>query len=272
MTMSHTLGGVLAETRLLRSLWRMNLRAVVMDRGVFWTQAGFMAFNNLMFSMTWVVFFSRFKTIGGFGLRDVLQLQGMVSIAFGAFVVFCGGARDLSRRVHDGALDVWLSQPRTIFVQAIGCRSNASGWGDMATGTLFLAWGGGFATPQTAALSVLGVLTGTTAFTAVGIACGSLACWFSDTESLMRQIFDFTLTFSLWPEHIFGGWLRFALYTILPAGFISYVPIAAVRDLSFTLGFAGLGGAFVMLVAANWLFSRGIRRYESGSGFVGPTS
>jgi ABC-2 type transport system permease protein len=272
MIMSHSSGGIAAEARLLRELWRMNLRALVADRGAFWTQAGFMAFNNLMFAATWVIFFSRFEEIGGFALRDVFQLQGMVSIAFGCFVVFCGGGRDLSRRIGDGALDVWLSQPRAVLVQAVGCRTQASGWGDMATGILLLAWGGGLATPQTALMAAIGVLTGWIAFTAIGVGYGALACWFADSDALMRQIFDFTLTFSLWPERIFGGWLRVVLYTVLPAGFVSYVPIAAVREASLPMALAGLGGAAGLLAVAAWILGRGLRRYESGSGFVGPAA
>jgi len=81
-------------------------------------------------------------------------------------------------------------------------------------------------------------------------------------------LWDFTLTFSLYPPALFGGALRLVLATLLPAFWVSYVPVDVIRNPSAaTLGLllAGTGGYVAFAV---WLFQRGSRRYASGSRFT----
>lgn len=249
------------ECALLASLFRMNLRALLTDSRTFWSNVLLMAVNNALYMLLWIVFFGRFGAIGGFDLKAIFVLQGFVSAGFGIFVVFGGGARDLARRIADGSLEVWLLHPRSVVVQALGSRSQSSGWGDIATGVVYMTLGGAFDDPSRGAAVALGVCSAAIAFAAIGIGYGALGCWFEDADSLMRQIFDFTLTFSLWPESIFGGALRFFLYTILPAGIVSFVPYAAVRAASPLHAAGGLVLAVLFFAAATAFLSRGVRRY-----------
>ena len=54
-------------------------------------------------------------------------------------------------------------------------------------------------------------------------------------------------------------------HTLIPAAFVTYLPIEALRTLS--LGHAGLAllGSLAVLAAGVLLFYTGLRRYESGN-------
>jgi ABC-2 type transport system permease protein len=82
-----------------------------------------------------------------------------------------------------------------------------------------------------------------------------------------RQLWDLLVTFSLYPEPLFGGMLRLALFTVLPAGFVGYLPARVVHAPSFADVNVLVIGASAYLGAAVWVFHRGLRRYTSGSRF-----
>jgi ABC-2 type transport system permease protein len=104
-------------------------------------------------------------------------------------------------------------------------------------------------------------------FVACGIVLFGLAFWLGRVDTLARLLWDLTLSFSLYPEPLFGGILRFALFTVLPAGFVGYLPARVVQNGSIAdvlILLAAAGGYLTFAVA---LFDRGLRRYSSGSRF-----
>jgi ABC-2 type transport system permease protein len=102
---------------------------------------------------------------------------------------------------------------------------------------------------------------------ACGIAFFSLAFWLGNVETLARQLWELLITFSLYPEPLFGGVLRLALFTVLPAGFVGYLPVRVVHAPSVPLVCLLVLGASAYLVLAVVMFDRGLRRYASGSRF-----
>ena len=46
---------------------------------------------------------------------------------------------------------------------------------------------------------------------------------------MSRQLWELLITFSLYPEPLLGGALRLALFTVLPAGFVGYIPARVVQ-------------------------------------------
>ena len=103
------------------------------------------------------------------------------------------------------------------------------------------------------------------------VACGivffSLAFWLGKVETVARQLWELLITFSLYPEPLFGGMLRLALFTVLPAGFVGYLPARVVRAPSILAVSALVMGAVAYVGVAVWVFDRGLRRYASGSRF-----
>jgi ABC-2 type transport system permease protein len=243
-----------------------QLQASFALRGAFWMSALLMLVNSLIFFSTWWILLARFDNIGGWRLPDIMCLYGLSAGGYGLCVVLCGGLHDLSRRIEDGDLDVLLTQPKSVLLQALASRTTPSGWGDLAVGVGLLALSGRAQLQALPALLVGLTCAGVT-YLACGVVMHSLAFWLGRTHTLSRALWEFTLMFSLYPPVLFGTGLRFVLYTLLPAGLISYLPVELLRAPSLATLAAALGGTAAYAAFALWLFARGLRRYASGNRF-----
>ena len=256
----------MATTRFLWALFLTNLKAVTALRGSFLLSMTFMALNNATFFVFWWVLLGRVGHLRGWYLADVELLFGISAAGFGLMQATAGGAVHLSRFIADGALEPLLVQPKSTLAYALGCRAQASGFGDLLSGLVFIGMSGHlswYSAPRVA----LCVLSSTVAFTASCVIMFSLAFWVQKTHQLSRQLLDILITFSLYPEPLFGGALRLALFTVLPAGFVGYLPVRVVQAPSWVDVSGLVIGAGVYLVVAVVAFELGLRRYASGSRF-----
>jgi ABC-2 type transport system permease protein len=250
----------------LLALFWTNLKAVTALRGSFLLSMTFMALNNATFFVFWWVLLGRVGTLRGWQITDVELLFGVSAAGFGLMQATCGGAVHLSRFIDDGTLDPLLAQPKPTLPYALGCRAQASGFGDLASGVAFVGLSGHLSWPK-APFVLFSVLASCAAFTATCIAFFSLAFWAKKTHALSRQLLDVLITFSLYPEPIFGGALKLLLFTLLPAGFVSYLPASVVRDGSWWTASMLLAGTAFYLWLAVRIFRAGLSRYSSGSRF-----
>jgi ABC-2 type transport system permease protein len=256
----------LGQLRFARALVATNVKATFALRGAFWLQAVLMAANNLVFFSVWWIFFDRFQEIGGWRIADMTALYGIVALGFGASVVLFGGTRDLARTIADGDLDPFLSQPKDPLLHAAGSRSFASGWGDVVSGIGLLVVSG-YLQPAAVPVALLGALCGTVVFTATGILFHSLAFWMGPVNDWARQMWEFVIIFSVYPQTVYGPLLRAVLFTVIPAGFIGFLPVELLRGFT-PLGLAAtVGGAAAYGTLAVVVFRRGLRRYASGNRF-----
>lgn len=252
--------------RFLGMLISMNLRSAFALRGAFWLQAGFMVANNVLYFTFWWIFFDRFEEIGGWRLPDMAALFGIVAMGFGLSIVFAGGVRDLSRHIIEGDLDPFLTQPKSPLIHATASKTYASGWGDLLSGFGFVCLSG-LVEWRTLPLAGVAVLASATVFTASAVLLHSLAFWLGRIETLARQLWEFLLTFSIYPSPIFSGALRFVLFTVIPAGFIGYLPLSLVRNSSWESLISVVAGATGYAALAVFVFGLGLRRYQSGNRF-----
>ncbi len=252
--------------RFLRALFVTNLKAALALRGAFWLQALFMLGNDLIWFTVWWIFFDRFPEVGGWRIADMTALYGVVAGAVGVTVVFGGGVRDLAKKIEEGDLDPFLTQPKHPLLHVVGSRMRASGWGDIACGILFLGLSG-LVRWQAIPLGAVAVLCGATVFLATGVILHSLAFWAGPVDNLARQVWEFGVTFALYPEPLFSGALKMLLFTAVPAAFIGWMPVSLVRD--FSWGGLGIvaGGTALYAFLAFAVFRAGLRRYASGSRF-----
>jgi ABC-2 type transport system permease protein len=145
-------------------------------------------------------------------------------------------------------------------------RSAPSGVGDLLSGVGFLVLSGHVGwhnLPHT----VLAVGASCLTFTASGVLFFSLAFWLRRSESLARQLWEITLTFALYPDPLFGGGLKLVLYTLIPAGIATYLPLHAVVDATLSDVMWMLFATVSYVLAAIFVFQRGLGRYCSGSRF-----
>src|SRR6266513_8093 len=237
-----------------------------MLRGAFVMQVVFMALNNLTFFVFWWALMRRVPDLRGWRLGDIQLLFGVVAAGFGAAVTLAGGVRHLGRFIDEGQFDTLLTQPKPVLVHALGLRLQASGFGDALSGIVFIAYSGQVSW-RALPVVVLAIVASALVLVASGIVFFSLAFWLGRVETVARQLWDLLITFSLYPEPLFGGVLRLALFTVLPAGFVGYLPARVVRTAAVQDVVLLAVGAALYLAVAVRIFDLGLRRYASGSRF-----
>lgn len=249
-----------------RALIATNLKASAALRGAFLMNVAFMALNNATFFVFWWVLFDKVPAIRGWQIGDVELLFGICATSVGLVQGFAGGVTHLGRFIDDGELDTLLTQPKPPLLYALGSRSQASGFGDTLSGLGFLAVSRHL-TWSSAPRVLLAVIAAGVTFVACGILFQSVAFWAPRTTNLSRQLWELLITFSVYPETLFGGPLRVVLFTVLPAGFVGYLPARVVREPTLANVAVMCAGAAAYLMVAIWVFGRGLRRYASGSRF-----
>lgn len=248
----------------VRALTLTNLKAAFALRGAFWLQVAFMVANNLIFWTVWLLFFRRFDQLNGWRLPEVTILYGVVAGAYGIVMVGAGGLRQLAQAIIDGDLDLYLTHPKSVILHVAGARSIASGWGDMLSCVVLLLVGG-VTDPVRLGIAAVMIVIGAMVFASAMVCFHSLAFWSAGAGKLARELCDYIVMISVYPQTIYGGALRILLFTVLPAGFIGYLPVEAVRTGDARLMLFTGGAAVVYAVLARLIFRAGLKRYESGS-------
>jgi len=243
---------------------RTNLASAAAYRASFVGQAVFMMLNNTIFLAFWWVFFERFRQIGEWRLTDLLTLYGTAAFAFGLSAVLLGNCTRLSSFIVQGSLDAYLTLPRDPLLHILMSRMSPAALGDMVFGVILVFLFTPTGVVKFPLFVVVGVL-GAIVFASFAVMAHSLSFFFGSAEGVGKLLHEAVLTFSLYPERIFGGTMHLALYTVLPAAFMSHVPVRLLHEPSASL-LAGLAAAAAVWAIAAWgFFHYGLRRYESGN-------
>jgi ABC-2 type transport system permease protein len=243
---------------------RLNLNAQLEYRGAFISQVAAMFLNDGVWVIFWVLFFTRFPVLRGWAVGDVITIWALATSGFGLSFAIYGNMLYLATLIAQGQLDVWMLYPRALLPHMLLGKMNATAWGDALFGyTVYFA----FVRPDlTHALLFVGLsLSVALLFIGFGVLAGSLSFFLGNATGLSEQWRIAMLTFSTYPAILFEGAVKIVLFTLIPAGFVTYLPIQALRDLSLRDAALALGGALAMLVVGIAVFYLGLRRYESGN-------
>ncbi|MBS2001678.1 MAG: ABC-2 family transporter protein [Cyanobacteria bacterium SZAS LIN-5] len=243
---------------------RLNLDAQLEYRGAFFSQVVAMFVNNIIWVWFWVLFFGRFKVLRGWDINDVVTLWCIAASGFGLAHTICGNALHLPVLIARGQLDVWMLYPRALLPHILLGRMSATAWGDAIFGyVVYLI----FVKPDLPHFILFSALTVSIAFLFIGfsIFTGSLTFFLGNSESLAEQWRYAMITFSTYPATLFEGAVKILLYTLIPAVFVSYYPIIALRQMSMSNALIAVAGAAAVLAVAVFVFYYGLRRYESGN-------
>lgn len=252
-----------AHMRLFREVFAANLASVIEYRVSFLMQFFGMMLNNASFLVFWAVLIQQTGTIGGWGFADVLFLWALGPAAFGLAHVICGNVRQVGALIVQGDLDVYLLQPKDPLFHLLISKTIPSAWGDLIYGFVLLP----FLTldPLKMGLFALFTVTGALVFVGAFGLVQSLAFWLGNISGMGAAFTEFLLTFTLYPETVFPQDMRWVFYSLVPAGFLAFLPIHVLRTFDW-IWLPVIVAAALGLVALNWLvFQKGLRRYESGN-------
>lgn len=243
---------------------RLNLNAQLEYRGGFAAQVVAMFVNNCVWVVFWGLFFTRFPVLRGWDVRDVITIWALAASGYGLAHAVYGNALHLANLIAQGQLDVWMLYPRALLPHLLLGRMSATAWGDALFGyTVYIA----LVRPDFGRLLLFVALSLSAAVLFVGfsVLSGSLGFFLGNSATLTEQWRMAMITLSTYPATLFGGTVKLLLYTLVPAAFVTYLPIVALRDLSLVDAALTVAGSFAFLLLSAAVFYTGLRRYESGN-------
>lgn len=244
--------------------WRLNLAGAMEFRMSFFLTAGMMMLNNAVFLFFWAMYFQRFPLVNGWSLPDVMMVWAVATTGYGFSNVFFGNALRIANLVAGGDLDAYLIQPKPVLLNVLVNRMSLLAAGDLLFGLLVYGLFGDHSLTGAGRFAAAAVLS-TMIFTFFHILTQSLAFYIGNAENLGYQFFIGFITFSTYPTDIFKGMGKLLMFTVIPAGFISYMPIGLLREPDGWF-VAGLLTVTAVLGAGSvTAFYQGLRRYSSGN-------
>ena len=73
------------------------------------------------------------------------------------------------------------------------------------------------------------VASSTVTFISCMVIAGCLAFFIGSAEAAAFQAQQAVINFSLYPGGMYHGWVRVVLFSLVPAGFISHLPVELLR-------------------------------------------
>ncbi|MBC8075591.1 MAG: ABC-2 family transporter protein [Chloroflexales bacterium] len=243
---------------------RLNLNAQLEYRGAFISQVAAMFINDGVWVVFWVLFFTRFPVLRGWTAQDVITLWALTAAGFGLAHAIYGNALQLAGLIVQGQLDVWMLYPRALLPHMLLGRMSATAWGDLLFGLVVYV---GFVRPDLPHLLLFLLLVCSVVLLFVGfsVLTGSLSFFLGNGAGLAEQWHNALLSFSTYPSILFEGGVKLLLFTLVPAGFVSALPISALRNLSLIDAALAFAGSLAVSAVGVLVFSIGLRRYESGN-------
>ncbi len=242
---------------------KYNIMRQMTNKVTFITNIVFMILNNASFIVQWFILFSLKDEIGGYTMKEVILLWGMAASTFGVSHIVFDKAFELSDLIINGKLDTFLVQPKNVFLSVISSETEISAIGDLIYGYICLFLYG--ITIKRLILFTFFTITGAIILTSFASIVGSLSFWIVKGDLIADALTSVMVNFATYPGSIFKGGVKILLYTIIPVGIASYLPVDTI--LNFHLGsFIGIViFSIVILVLAFYVFHKGLKRYSSSN-------
>lgn len=250
--------------RFIGAYFVANLQAALEYRAAFWASVLVMIANDSLWLLFWWSYFQRFPLVDGWQQTDVVVIWSISALGIGMSNAVLGNAPRLAQLIMTGGLDAYLGMPRNVLLHACISGTDPASWGDVlfALGAYLL-----LLRPDPLhflLFFILGMLVALV-FASFVIIFGSLAFFMGNTDGLTQQMVGALVTFATYPMNIFTGAVKVLLFTIIPAGFISFVPLQLLHRFTWLLSGAMLGFTLLILFCAVGCFQLGLKRYESGN-------
>jgi ABC-2 type transport system permease protein len=250
--------------RLIGLYFRFNLSAAMEYRSSFLIQTIGMALNNAFFLFFWWVIYQKVSDIGGYKFKDIMVIWALAASSYGFLHIFFGNVRRLSGIIINGELDAYLLQPKDVYVNVHCSRMAVSAWGDFLYGyiLIFLVYG---LDPLRLLLFTFFAAAGGLVAGAVMTSADTLTFFMGNSSSVTRLVTEFIINFSLYPDSIFKKQIKWLVYSLLPTGFVVFIPYRIMQVFSWhgLLGLIAFDIAYIF--AAYAFFMKGLKRYESGN-------
>ena len=255
---------LLSFIRLAQVYVAFNLKSQLEYRAAFSSQVVAMFLNDCFWLAFWIFFFRRFPVLGAWNQNDLITMWAICAAGFGVAHGIAGNAGSIATVIVKGQLDTWLLYPRAVLPHLLFGKMHVTSWGDVAFGVLaYLLLV--HPDPMSFAMFLFLVLSVAILFVGFGVLAGSLGFFVGNAEGLSEQLRFALITFSTYPPSVFSNGVKLVLYTLIPAGFCSYLPVEALKSHSLEYALLSFLGSSLVLVVGVFTFYWGLKRYESGN-------
>ncbi len=255
---------VAKNVRWLLAQWSINLSSAMAYRISFLTQMVFMLVNDVLLLFFWWVLLQLVPDIGGWGMADVWLMYGLAAGGFSVVALLAGNYNRLASIISEGQLDYYLALPKNVLLHVLVSRTDFAAVGDLLFG-LVLGALGCRALGANYLLFLLFMATAGSMMCAFSIITNSLAFFFGRSEAISRQLAEAIMSFSMYPGTIYQGAARFIVLFLVPAGFVTHIPVETLRHFNSIGVWQVLAANVVTWVIALAIFRAGLKRYESGN-------
>lgn len=233
------------------------------NRISFLTNVLFMILNNATFLIQWMLLFHLKSDIGGYSLKMFMTLWGLAASTFGFAHILFHRAFSLPNLILQGKLDSFLVQPKNVLLSVITSETSTSAIGDLIYGYLILFLFR-FSITNLLLFSLFTILGGLI-MAAFAVITGSFSFWIVRGELLSENLNNVIVNFGTYPDGIFKNGVRLLLYTIVPVGFVVYLPLHIILEFDLGALFGVVGFTIGICLLAFFLFYKGLRRYTSSN-------
>ena len=243
-----------------------NIKTSMEYKKSFIIQVIFMIVNNGFFLIFWIVVFDiNNGDVNGIQMNDILYLWSIPVASWGLANFMFGGVREINRYVLTGGLDTYLLQPKNMILNIATSKCDFGACGDLIYG-LVLGWiacGGNFFQYIKVLLYIfIATIISVDSFILIRI----LSIWIGEVDKI-AHIYENSLfiTFSTYPFEIFGGFIKFMMFTVVPAAYVSYIPIKLLNKFDLKIFLILIIATVFYSAFAIKVFYKSLEKYESGN-------
>jgi len=248
--------------KLILEYFKINLQSAMEYRINFISQAVFMFVNDIAWIIFWGIFFNKFSTVNAWSFKDIALMFMIITIAWGGLGVVFGNFSKIAQVIRQGHLDYYLALPREELTHLLISKAKFHAFGDLGFGIVMAII---FLPITKLPLAIILIILSMTILLAFAIILGSLSFHIGSSVELSESGLWSILSIGTYPFSAFSGYARIILLTIIPAGFISGIPVELLRNFSIKWLLIMFAFAIGLMTLAIIIFKRGIRKYESGN-------
>ena len=241
---------------------KISIKTALEYRTNFIVQTMSMILNDVVWIIFWLIMFNRFSQINGWKIQDMMLLYTIVLTAYGITGMFFGNHSKIAISIVEGRLDYYMALPKNILYHLLSSRSSWFSLGDLLLG---LGLAIAFIPLNHAPLYILLVALSAIIVLSFSVISGSLAFFMDNSEETCRTLNMGLISFASYPLSIYQGFTKILILLIIPAGFVSGVPVELLKSFDITWLLYMIGFTILLTIIAISVFYYGLRKYESGN-------
>ena len=99
----------------------------------------------------------------------------------------------------------------------------------------------------------------------ISVIFSSLSFWFNKSDLLAETMNSLMVNFATYPDTIFKGAAKVMLYTIVPVGISTYLPVHLIIDFDISLLLIFICVSILLVIVSFIIFNKGLKRYSSSN-------